>query len=113
MPVCGIDTNVLVRYLTQDDPEQARRANRYIDRVLAAGDNCLVNTIVLCETVWVLSSAYRFPKTEIIRALELLVAARGFALEQRELVRAALQDYSTTGADFSDCLIGRLNAQLG
>ena len=58
----GLDTNVLVRYLTQDDPAQARRANAVINDALDRDERCAVGIVVLCEAVWVLRDAYRLDR---------------------------------------------------
>ena len=65
----GLDTNVLVRYLTQDDPEQAAAASRAIEEVVATGEACFVSTVCLCELVWVLDAAYGYGREQIARAL--------------------------------------------
>ena len=54
----GVDTNVLVRYLTQDDASQGKRATAVFERALTAGERIHVDTVVLCELVWVLRTAY-------------------------------------------------------
>ena len=85
----GIDTNVLVRFLVQDDLEQFEKARKLIKREVAAGRRVLINQLVLMETEWVLRSRYSVPKAKIIEALsELLEAAegRGGAVKKREEV---------------------------
>ncbi len=109
----GLDTNVLVRYLVQDDPAQAHRASRYIERHCTADSRCLINNIVLCELVWVLESAYEYKKEIISEALEKLFMASGFEFEDKNIAWAALNDYRVRNTDFADCLIGRLNRTLG
>jgi len=61
----GLDTNILIRYLTQDDPEQSKKATREIEKRLNAGDEFFIADIVLCELVWVLESAYGYDRQEI------------------------------------------------
>src|SRR4029453_10109083 len=109
----ALDTNVLVRFLTQDDPLQSRRANQYIEEVVAREESCLINLVVLCEMVWVLESAYRHPKTAILDLLGRVLSTSEFEIENKEVVWAALEDFKNSRADFSDCLIGRLNQRLG
>lgn len=104
----GLDTNVLVRYLTQDDPEQSRRAARYIE-----ADTCFINSIVLCELVWVLESAYDYPRPVIAEVLEKIFMTGGFQVEDRDMAWSALGDYRRTRADFADCLITRRNRAAG
>lgn len=109
----GLDTNVLVRYLTQDDQAQSRRANALIEDTVARGDRCFINLIVLCELVWVLRGAYGFDKTEVIAVLEKMLATTQFYIEDRDLVRRALENFATGPGDFPDYLLGSKNAQAG
>ncbi len=62
----GLDTNVLVRYLSQDDPEQARITTEYIENNCNKNQPAFINHIVLCETIWVLQRAYKVNKTLIV-----------------------------------------------
>jgi predicted nucleic acid-binding protein len=66
----GIDTNVLVRHLVQDDLRQARAATQVITQRCTRDDPGFINRIVLCELVWVLESAYGYPKVTIVAVLE-------------------------------------------
>ncbi len=109
----GLDTNVLVRYLVQDDPVQSPRANQLMERYGTADDPCLVNAIVLCEMAWVLESAYDYPKATIAEVLEKLLMTSGIEVVDKGMVWTAVTDYRTTKADFADCLIGRMNGVLG
>ncbi|MEW6756033.1 MAG: type II toxin-antitoxin system VapC family toxin [Candidatus Latescibacterota bacterium] len=106
----GIDTNVLVRYLTQDDPDQAARVNALMSETEARDERLFANDVVLCELVWVLESAYQFDKADIAGAVDRLLATRQLEFEDKDLLRLALDDYRASSADFSDCLIGRRNA---
>ena len=101
----GLDTNVLVRYLLRDDPVQAARAERELER----NERFLIDSIVLCELVWVLETGYGFSRTEIAAALERILATAQFEIESKDLALAALDDFRRSAADFSDCLIGRRN----
>jgi predicted nucleic-acid-binding protein len=109
----GLDTNVLVRYLTQDDPRQYAKATACIDAAIDQGDQLLVNTAVLCELVWVLGSAYGYSRDEIAGALEQIFATAQFDIERLDEARQALGDFRATKADFSDALIGRINRAMG
>ncbi|MBI1865127.1 MAG: type II toxin-antitoxin system VapC family toxin, partial [Nitrospirae bacterium] len=108
----GLDTNVLVRYLVQDDPGQAVRAARYIRNAMQANETCFINSIVLCELVWVLDAAYEFPKNVIVDVLEKLFMTRQIEIENKDIAWAALGDYRTGKAGFADCLIGRRNMAI-
>jgi predicted nucleic-acid-binding protein len=105
----GLDTNVLVRYLVGDDPVQASRARREIER----GERFLVDGVVLCELVWVLESGYGFSRADIAGVLERILATAQFEIEGKDLALTALHDFRRSGADFSDCLIGRRNRAAG
>lgn len=105
----GLDTNVLVRYLLRDDPVQAARAERELER----NERFLIDSIVLCEFVWVLETGYGFSRTEIAAALERILATAQFDIESKDLALAALDDFRRSAADFSDCLIGRRNRAAG
>jgi predicted nucleic-acid-binding protein len=109
----GLDTNVLVRYLTHDDPAQYARAAAFIDAATEQGEQFLINTAVLCELVWVLATAYDYSRDEIARALEQMFATAQFDIERLDEARQALRDFRATKADFSDALIGRINRSLG
>jgi len=109
----GLDTNVLLRYLTLDDKEQASVAAREIEAVAAAGERMLIQPLVLCELVWVLESAYRFPKPEILTVLERILVTAQFEIAQKDTVWAALGDYRRGNGDFSDYYVGRANEKHG
>lgn len=109
----GLDTNVLVRYLTHDDPVQYAKAAALINAATERGDRFVVNTAVLCELAWVLGTAYTYSRDDIARALEQILATAEFEVERLDDARQALRDFRTTKADFSDALIGRINRSLG
>jgi predicted nucleic-acid-binding protein len=109
----GVDTNVLVRYLTQDDAAQARKVDALVAAAIEDGDRLHVDDIVLCEVVWVLRAAYRLGKPSIAGALERIMRTALFSFEDRELLHAALSDYVVGPGDFSDYLIGRRNSRSG
>src|SRR5512141_1030723 len=109
----GIDTNVLVRFLTRDDAAQFRRVQRFLDTQFAEAEPVLVNVIVLCETVWVLRSAYRVARHEIATALDRLLSASGLVIEDRDHVAAAVESYRRGPGDFADYLLGERNRAAG
>lgn len=109
----GVDTNVLVRYLAQDDAAQARRVDIFLSAAIEDGTRLHVDDIVLCEMVWVLGAAYRLRKVTIAEALDKVMSAAIFSFDDRELLRAALIDYREGKGDFSDYVIGRRNARAG
>jgi len=106
----GLDTNILVRYLTRDDEPQWQQAADLIRQ----NQPCFIANIVLCELVWVLRGTnYRFPKEEIIRVLDAMLHSAAFEFENRSTLDQALQRYKQGKADFSDYLIGAISRQAG
>jgi predicted nucleic-acid-binding protein len=101
----GLDTNVLVRFLVEDEPAQARLALQLIEREIAACKRLFVSQIVLCELVWVLASAYEFRRTEIVGVLADLLRSRDLEIEDRDAAVRALDAYAKTKGDLSDFLI--------
>lgn len=106
----GLDTNILVRYLTKDDEKQWEQAAAIIER----GEQCFIANIVLCELVWVLrGSPYQFSREEISTTIEIMLQCLVFELENRSLVYQALQRFKQGNADFSDYLIGAIYQNYG
>jgi len=109
----GLDTNVLVRYLVEEDDPQKRAADRFVEEALNRGESLFVNQIVLCEVVWVLSRAYGFTRREVAEALEMILCARQFEIEAKDMVVRGLREYRKGKADFADCVIGLKNQAAG
>jgi predicted nucleic-acid-binding protein len=109
----GLDTNVLVRYLTQDDPAQAPKANAVIEGTLAKGGSCYLSAVVLCETAWVLRGAYGLDKKAVLFALDRILETAGFLIEDRNLVRDALEEFRHGRGDFADYMLGARNRAAG
>ena len=105
----GIDTNVLVRYITQDDPAQSKAATNFIEKKLSKDNYGFINILVLCEIVWVLRKCYGAPKKKIIRVLEQVLHTAQFKVQNPQLVWLSLSDFRKGSADFSDYIVGRLN----
>jgi len=109
----GIDTNVLLRLLLDDDPAQAARIDAWLSGLPAAAGEVHISDVVLAETTWTLASAYRQPKAEILKALQALLAEPMFGFENRGAVAAAVTTFETAACGFSDCLIVAKNHALG
>jgi predicted nucleic-acid-binding protein len=109
----GLDTNILVRYLTQDDPEQSMKVTNEIEKGLAAGDMFFITSIVMCELVWVLETAYGYDRREIIPVLENILRTRQFQFENKDLLWISLSDYRNKKGDFADHLIGQTGHKTG
>ncbi len=108
----AIDTNILVRYITEDDESQAKLVADLFYKQTGKEDSILVNNIVLCELVWVLSRGYDCPKERIIVILKSLLAAVELKFEDRRAVFLAVGEYENSQADFSDALIGVVNSHI-
>lgn len=109
----GLDTNVLVRYFTQDDAKQSPIARRLLNETLTREAPGYVNLVTLAETVWVLRRVYGIERHEGVEVVAGLLAGAQLQIERRAVVRQALQDYREGAGDFADCLIARINADAG
>lgn len=103
----GLDTNVVVRYLVQDDAAQAAVATRLLERVLSPERPGFITAVTLCEIVWVLAECYDADRSRIASVIEGLLASRQLVVEEADIAWKALQDWQASRADFSDALIGR------
>ena len=103
----GLDTNVVVRYVTHDDPDQTTAAVALMNSLTQDAPG-FVSLIVIVELVWVLEAAYRFRKAEIIQVIEALLRSKELVLERADIVAQALRKFASGNADFADCLIERL-----
>ena len=109
----GLDTNVIVRLLTQDDPAQAGRARKALEKLRDRGEPAWIGVIVICEVVWVLKARYKFVRAEIAGALRQLLHADPFIVEEAEIVGRALDRWEAGRGDLSDYLIGIRNEDAG
>jgi predicted nucleic-acid-binding protein len=104
--VIGLDTNVIVRYLAQDDARQAAIATRLIEGSLSAEARGFVSIITLAEVVWVMTSNYRAARTAVLTAPQL-------AIEKADVIWRALRAFRESKADFSDAVIVELGRDAG
>jgi predicted nucleic-acid-binding protein len=109
----GLDTNILVRYLTQDDPAQSKKAVEEIEKGLSEGYVFFISDIVMCELVWVLETAYGYSYQKIAIVLENILRTSQFQFENKDLLTAGLADYRNHKGDFADNLIGRAGRKAG
>lgn len=100
----GIDTNVIVRYIMQDDARQAAVATRFMESLSAESPGYL-SSVALIEMVWVLSSAYSLDRAELTQALEQLLQTKEIILDRADQVLKAVRQFKASSADFADCLI--------
>lgn len=108
----GLDTNVLVRYLAQDEPKQAALATRLIES-LTAGEPGFVSHVVLAETLWVLESCYAAEPARVQQVVDALLRSSGILVERAESVWRALRQFKQGGGDFADTLIAVSAADAG
>jgi predicted nucleic-acid-binding protein len=109
----GLDTNVLVRLLTADDPIQTQQAAVFLRDRCSPEAPGFVNCVVIVELVWALQSIYGYSRANILLAMETLLANGSLAFESREQVHSAVLAYKTTNCDLVDALIGYVNLARG
>jgi predicted nucleic-acid-binding protein len=108
----GLDTNVLVRYIMQDDPKQSPKASRLMEGLTAAEPG-FVPLVSVVELVWVLSSAYSLSRQQVSAALDLLLRSKEIVLDRADQILQAHRRFNSGGADFADCLIERVAHDAG
>ena len=109
----GLDTNVIVRYVVQDDPRQSAAATRLMEKTLSADNPGFVALVTLCELSWVLEDCYRADRDRIRAVIEGLLGARQIIVEEAELAWKALRAWQASRADLSDALIGEISLAHG
>lgn len=110
----GLDTNVIVRYIVQDDAKQSAKSTKIIEALAAKDETIAISQITLCEIVWVLERCYQASREEIIRVLNQIMHIKQIKIEHENTARLALKDFTNiSGVDFSDCIIGRQNLSRG
>jgi predicted nucleic-acid-binding protein len=100
----GLDTNVLLRYVVQDDVRQSALATQLIETTLSDDEPGWIASVVLCELVWVLEGPYAYARNAIVATLQRLFEIARFRVEAPAIAWRALDAYKS-GADFSDALI--------
>ncbi len=108
----GIDTNVLVRYIMQDDPRQSAVATRWIESLTVESPG-FVPMVVMVELGWVLEGAYALDRDQLAEAFEAILRAKEFMVEQAAVVWNAVRTFRSGNADFADALIERSAASAG
>ena len=109
----ALDTNVLVRYIVEDDPVQAPAAVALIERALRREEPIFIPQIVLCELVWVLSFAYRYKRDAIVLVLQHLRRGAQLVIEGADEVKRAIEAYASGRGDFADYLIAERSVANG
>lgn len=109
----GIDTNVLLRAVLDDDPEQSPAARSLIEAAKAAGEAIRVDRLVLAEAAWTLARRYRYTREQLVEVVEALLAVPELRLEDGRAVADALAVFGGDGLDFADALISVCNRRAG
>ena len=109
----ALDTNVLVRYIVQDDASQLAAAKRLIGRCVAEGSMLFVPVTVSLELEWVLRANFGYVKDDVLQVLSNLFSAAELVFESERALEVALQLYREGTADFADCLHIALATEAG
>jgi predicted nucleic-acid-binding protein len=108
----GLDTNVLVRYIMQDDAKQSLKAAKLLES-LTVEEPGFVSLVSVVELGWVLSSSYDLDREQVAQALELMMRTKTVVVDRADEVMKALRVFKASSADFADCLIERTAASAG
>lgn len=109
----GLDTNILVRYLAQDDPVQSPRATKIIESRITEANPGFITVVAMVETVWVLDRAYGLSDGEIAAALESILQADTLVIENEQEVFMATMALKEGNGSFADALVAGLGAKAG
>ena len=109
----ALDTNVLVRLVTNDNPLQAQRVQEALDGELAVGRECMVGHIVMCELVWVLGRLYGYSLAQCQQTVAGLLAFAGLRFESMPAIMSAFKAWQQHGGDWADHLLGAQMQALG
>jgi predicted nucleic-acid-binding protein len=108
--MAALDTNVLIRFLVQDDAAQLAAARKLIRKCLNEGEPLFVPVTVSLELEWVLRSNFKFEKQAVVQTLSDLLSSTDMSFESEGALEVALVQYSQTSAEYSDCLHAALAA---
>lgn len=103
----GIDTNVLVRYIAQDDAAQSSRATSFIEKECSSAAPGFVGLVVLVEVVWVSESIYGATREEVANIVRRILNIKQLVVQDAETAWKALRIFESSPADFADCLVER------
>jgi len=109
----GLETNILVRYLTQDDPVQSPKAREIIEQRLTEEKPGFISIVAIVETVWVLERAYKLTAHEIVGAVECVLQTDVLVVENEQEVFTAMIALKEGQGSFADAMIAALGARMG
>jgi predicted nucleic-acid-binding protein len=105
----GVDSNILLRYITKDDPEWTPAAIRFIDETCSAENPAFINPVVLAETIWVLRRRPDFDRNKLAEFVQGLLDSDSMIVGEKNAVERALAAFRTGPAGFADYLIAEIN----
>jgi len=108
----GLDTNVLVRYIMQDDAKQSAQASKLIES-LTPSTPAFVSLVSVVELGWVLTTCYGLTRAQVAQAIDALLRTKEIVVDRSDEIFRALRVYKSSSADFADCLIERISASAG
>lgn len=111
--MAALDTNILVRFLVEDDTAQLAAAKKLIAKCLRAGETLYIPVTVSLELEWVLRSNFGFGKVAVVQTLSNLLSSAELSFESEGALEVALALYSQGSADYSDCLHVALASEAG
>ncbi len=109
----GIDTNILVRYVVQDDAVYAAVATAFLEVHCTSDVPGYISHVVLCELVWTLRKVYGLDKADVVSVLDRVLSNAALQVEAPALARAARYDFEAGGGDYADYLIARAHQAAG
>ncbi|HEY9792511.1 MAG TPA: type II toxin-antitoxin system VapC family toxin [Candidatus Obscuribacterales bacterium] len=109
----GLDTNVLIRYIAQDDAVQSPRAVKLIENECSSENPGFVGLITLAELVWVSETCYNASRTDVAVLIRRLLSIKQLVVQEAEVVWKALREFEDGKADFSDHLVEKIAAAQG
>ncbi len=102
----GLDTNVLVRYIMQDDPKQSPKATALVESLDGVGSG-YITLVSMVELVWVLTASFGLTRAQVSQALDGIIRTKQFKIENADHIVRALRVFKLGKSDFADCLIER------
>jgi predicted nucleic-acid-binding protein len=111
--MAALDTNILIRFLIEDDAAQLAAARKLIRQCVSAGEALFIPVTVALELEWVLRSTFGFGKPAVVQTLSQLLSSVDLSFESEGAIEVALALYSQGAADFSDCLHAALASSAG
>ncbi len=108
----GLDTNVLIRYIAQDDPMQSPKATHLVEELTVDAPG-YISIVSVVELVWVLMGCYTLTRSEICEVLETLLRTKEIRVANADIIWKALRLFKEGKADFADCLIERSANEAG